>query len=100
MPVGTRSETAIFCYECHEELLHNPIFLSEDIKKFAALCVERGLVEQEKTESREAIAGRIKLLHEIIQTGLNALTKCPPQGQCDPEAKVGRDQEADPGGHV
>lgn len=69
-------KTADFCYECHEELLHNPIFLPADIARFADLVKARSLNEETKPElSRVFIAGRIKLFHEIIQKGLEELGK-------------------------
>lgn len=63
----------MFCYECHEELIHNPVFLANDIEKFAKLVQERGLAEERKTDSRIGIAGRIELMHEVIAAGLNVL---------------------------
>jgi hypothetical protein len=74
-PWGHEGETSIFCYDCHEELLHNPVLLSEDIKRFADIVRNRGLAEDTKTESREKIAGRIKLFQEIIQRGLKEIAK-------------------------
>ncbi|MDI6790919.1 MAG: hypothetical protein QME44_09555 [Thermodesulfobacteriota bacterium] len=74
-PWGYERETAVFCYDCHEELLHNPVLLPEDVKKFADIVRSRGLAEDNKAESREKIAGRIKLFHEIIQRGLEQLEK-------------------------
>ena len=72
-PWGVEGKTTTFCYDCHEELLHNPVFLPEDIDRLANLVKERGLDENRKTESKDKIAGRIKLLHEIIQRGLEEL---------------------------
>jgi hypothetical protein len=69
-PWEMECKTGIFCYECHEELLHNPVFLPEDIQRFRYLVHLRGLGEENKTESREKIAGRIQLLHEIIERGI------------------------------
>ncbi len=63
----------MFCYECHEELIHNPVLLPEDIARFAALVRQRGLSEEMKTESRELIAGRVALFHEVIARGLASL---------------------------
>jgi len=62
-----------FCYECHEELLHNPVLIPEDISRFAELVKKRGLSEDTKTENREKIARRIMLFHEVIALGLRAL---------------------------
>ena len=63
----------MFCYECHEELLHNPVLLPEDIERFAALVRERGLDEVEKGADRSKLAGRVKLFQEIITRGLKSL---------------------------
>jgi hypothetical protein len=30
-PWGQEGEVVVFCYECHEELIHNPVILPEDI---------------------------------------------------------------------
>jgi hypothetical protein len=67
-------------------LLHNPVFLPADVASFARLCSERNLAEQEKTESRDAIRGRIELLHEVIEAGLSVLSKRSPDKDCDTEA--------------
>ena len=72
-PWGHEGETVLFCYDCHEELIHNPVLLPEDIDTLAKLIRLRGLSESSKTESRELIAGRIKLFHEIIQAGLKQI---------------------------
>ena len=72
-PWGYEGATAIYCYECHEELLHNPVLLPEDIKALAELVKQRQLNEEQKPEYREKIAGRIALLHDVISMGLKAL---------------------------
>jgi hypothetical protein len=74
-PWGVENKITIFCYECHEELLHNPVFLQFDIDRLADLVKERDLNENRKTKSKDKIAGRIKLLHEIIHRGLEELKK-------------------------
>lgn len=74
-PWGAEGKTVVFCYECHEELLHNPIFLPEDIESFACLVRQRGLAETYKSEGRERIAERIKLLHEVIRRGLKSMSR-------------------------
>jgi hypothetical protein len=71
-PWNVEGQTTVFCYECHEELIHNPIFLPEDIKSFAELVLSKGLNESKKSSSRDKIAERIRLLHEVIQNGLRA----------------------------
>jgi hypothetical protein len=57
-------KTGTFCYECHEELLHNPILLPADIEKLSLLVHRRKCNEDKKRVSREKIAERIKLFHE------------------------------------
>ncbi|MGB2985809.1 MAG: hypothetical protein WBE26_07990 [Phycisphaerae bacterium] len=82
-PWKLEDDTETFCYECHEELLHNPVLLPEDVKRLAELVRLRGLCEGHKPEDRDRIAGRIVLLHEVISTGLEQVLTC--EGQ-----KVGR----------
>jgi hypothetical protein len=72
-PWEHEGETAIFCYDCHEELLHNPILLSEDIKRLSKIIEARGIGEVTKSESLESIGERIKLFHEIIEKGLKEI---------------------------
>ena len=74
-PWGHEGESVVFCYECHEELVHNPVLLPEDISRFAKLVRQRGLSEEMKTKSREPIAGRVVLLREVIACGLASLLK-------------------------
>jgi hypothetical protein len=73
-PWGVEKQSAVFCYECHEELIHNPVFLPQDVEKFAALVKARGFGEQQKLNSREKIAGRIQLFREVIQAGIDKLS--------------------------
>ncbi len=72
-PWGHEGEAVLFCYECHEELIHNPVLLPEDIANFAKLVRAHGLAEEAKSESRQPIAGRIELMHTVIAAGLAAL---------------------------
>jgi hypothetical protein len=65
--------TAAYCYECHEELIHNPVFLPDDIADFSELVKARGLSEAEKSADRSKLAGRIRLLLDVIRTGLKAM---------------------------
>jgi len=74
-PWDEEGETSTFCYECHEELVHNPVFLRKDIERFAELVKARGVNESKKTAKREKLAGRIDLLHKIIEAGLKQMTK-------------------------
>jgi|ERR1035437_2685819 hypothetical protein len=73
-PWDLEKKGEIYCYECHEELIHNPVFTKNDIGKFAALIKSRKLNEIDKQEDMDKIAGRIKLLNEIIAAGLNVLS--------------------------
>lgn len=72
-PWGLEGEAATFCYECHEELLHNPVFTPKDLRVFAKLVKRRGFEEDHKSKDRSRLAGRIKLLHEVIENGLEVL---------------------------
>ena len=65
----------MFCYECHEELLHNPVLLPQDIGDFSALVRSCGLSENQKPEDRKKIGGRIKLLYEVIARGIKAVAQ-------------------------
>ncbi|MFZ4395086.1 MAG: hypothetical protein ACOYOU_05595 [Kiritimatiellia bacterium] len=72
-PWGVEGKAAVFCYDCHELLLHNPVFLPADIEAFARLVQDRGLCEDEKTDSTEKLAGRIRLMREVISKGIASL---------------------------
>ncbi len=72
-PWNLEGQTEEFCYECHEELFHNPVFLRDDVEKFAELVKLRKLSEREKTTNRDKLAGRIKLLHEVLAQGIERL---------------------------
>jgi hypothetical protein len=74
-PWDHEGRKGIFCYECHEELLHNPILLPRDIAKFARFVKLRGLSETRKRVGRSRIAGRIILLHEVIARGLDSAAR-------------------------
>jgi hypothetical protein len=36
-PWGCEGDRAVYCYECHEELLHNPVLLAETSEHFRSL---------------------------------------------------------------
>jgi hypothetical protein len=72
-PWGQERRAEVFCYECHELLLHNPVLLPEDVARFAELVRRRGLAEEEKPEDFSRIAARIALFHEVIARGLLAM---------------------------
>ncbi|MBD3401092.1 MAG: hypothetical protein GF399_12295 [Candidatus Coatesbacteria bacterium] len=73
----------ILCYECHEELLHNPVLLREDIELFSSLATAKGYAEEEKEQTRKNIAGRIELLHQVIRAGLKVFAE--EAKPCQPE---------------
>jgi hypothetical protein len=72
-PWSLEGQTAVYCYECHEELLHNPVLTLHDVSRLRRLIAERGLSEDKKPLDRERIAGRIRPLHDVIDAGLAAL---------------------------
>lgn len=72
-PWGHEGKSEVFCYECHEELLHNPVLLPEDVARFAELVRMRDLSEKVKTEDRSKIAARVALFHDVITRGLKLL---------------------------
>jgi hypothetical protein len=74
-PWGQEGETKVFCYECHEELLHNPVFLIEDVERFAALVRARSLDEDLKSDDRSKLAGRVRLFQEALTIGLRTLER-------------------------
>jgi hypothetical protein len=74
-PWDCEKRTVVLCYECHEELIHNPVFLPSDIERFGALVRSRALCEGRKSDDRTKIQARIKLLREVIDAGLSSLGK-------------------------
>jgi hypothetical protein len=74
-PWGYEGKAQAYCYECHEELLHNPVLLPDDVSAFARLVRVRGLAEDHKPGDREKLAGRIILMHDVISAGLKVLTE-------------------------
>jgi len=69
-PWQLEGKSALACYECHELMLHNPVILEEDLKRFAEIVRARGLSEAEKPEDLSKIAGRILLFQEVISRGI------------------------------
>lgn len=76
-PWGIEGRVKACCYECHEVLLHNPVFTESDLARFAELIAARGLTEEEKSPTAEKLGARIQLLHEVIEAGLRALSDHP-----------------------
>lgn len=61
MGVDNPEDTIILCYECHEEVLHNPVLSREVMTKLADLF---------KGKSFEA---KVVALNEIITAGIEAI---------------------------
>jgi len=72
-PWGLERASTVCCYECHEVLLHNPVFAPADISGFSELVGLRNLNEDNKGQDRSKLAGRIKLLHEVIECGIKRI---------------------------
>ncbi len=72
-PWGLEGASDVYCYECHELVLHNPVLIPEDVAAFRALVKKRGLSETAKSGSHKKLAGRIKLFQEVIAAGLKVL---------------------------
>jgi hypothetical protein len=72
-PWGYERKTEVYCYECHEELLHNPVLLPNDVSAFSELVRARGLNEDDRPEDRSKLAGRIMLFQQVISVGLKTL---------------------------
>jgi hypothetical protein len=74
--IGKGKTYVYLCYDCHEELLHNPVLFPEDIKKLSNIVKKRRMREKNKLpHNKEKIAKRIKLFHEIIRIGLEQISK-------------------------
>jgi hypothetical protein len=76
-PWGMEKEVRLLCYDCHELLIHNPVFLPDDLVQFAALVRANGFSEDDKEESYDKLAGRVKLLSAVIRLGLAEMSKMP-----------------------
>jgi hypothetical protein len=72
-PWGHERKTVVFCYECHEELIHNPVILPEDLERLATLVRLRELSEESKSEDRTRLAGRVRLFQEVISKGIETV---------------------------
>jgi hypothetical protein len=73
-PWELEGKSDTYCYECHEELLHNPVLLPTDVSALAKLVKLRSLDEDVKPEDQARLAGRIQLFHEVIAAGLKTLS--------------------------
>jgi hypothetical protein len=72
-PWGPEKQATVYCYECHEALIHNPVLLPGEVQAFAELVKIRGLNEDDKPSEKDKIARRVMLLHEVLATGLFTL---------------------------
>lgn len=63
----------LFCYDCHEVLLHNPVFTPDDIEGFKKLVEYHGFDEAQKSESMDKLGERIRLLQRVIQKGIKSI---------------------------
>jgi hypothetical protein len=61
-PWGFERHTVVFCYECHEELIHNPVFLPEDVAGLATLIRRYRLNETRKPTNFKCWAFRCFLI--------------------------------------
>jgi len=72
-PWDCEGQNLVLCYECHEELIHNPVLLPGDFALLRRLVFAKGLDEDEKPDDRSKIGARINLFHEVIASGLRQL---------------------------
>lgn len=61
MGIKNPAFSQILCYECHEVVLHNPVFNESQVKDLAVLF--KGKIFDEK----------VLILNQILKAGLNAL---------------------------
>jgi hypothetical protein len=69
-PWGLEGKLSVYCYDCHELLLHNPVLLPRDIERLREIIVAYGYGERRKERGYRKLAGRIRLLHDVIDAGL------------------------------
>ena len=74
-PWGLEGKSSIYCYDCHELLLHNPVLLPNDVERLREIIVARGYGERMKERGYRKLAGRIRLLHDAIDLGLDGLLR-------------------------
>lgn len=82
-PWGYEGKVQAYCYECHEELLHNPVLLPDDVSAFARLVRIRDLAEDQKPEDRKSLAGRVMLMHDVISAGIKVMLQGAPVAERD-----------------
>lgn len=86
-PWNIEGRTGEFCYDCHEELLHNPVFLPKDVDGFRELVELRNLNETVKTGSRRRLAKRVRLLHEVLECGLAVVLEAEKQKRAPQDSR-------------
>src|SRR3546814_11980683 len=74
-PWGHEGETAVFCYECHEDLLHNPVLLTDDFAALAALVERHGLTEEQKPKERFKTGVRVQFIQLAEEMGPDSHTQ-------------------------
>ena len=81
-PWNLEGEYEVFCYECHEILLHNPVLTRANVSDFAELVRMRGLNEPSKSKSSEKLSGRIQLFQQVLEKGIEILLVGKPSRLC------------------
>jgi hypothetical protein len=74
-PWDFEGKLSIYCYDCHEVLLHNPVLLPNGIKRLRKIIVALGYGERKKERGYRKLAGRIRLLHDVIDAGLTSVLR-------------------------
>jgi len=74
-PWDLEGKSSVYCYDCHELLLHNPVLLPNDIERLREIIVARGYGERTKERGYRKLAGRIRLLHDVIDAGLASVLR-------------------------
>src|SRR5207244_3015330 len=74
-PWSLEGEVSVYCYDCHELLLHNPVLLPDDIERLRAIILARGYGERTKERGYRKLAGRIRALHDVIDAGLSSVLR-------------------------
>ena len=73
-PWSLEKATELFCFDCHEVMLHNPVFTRENIQTLRQIIHKHNLNEDEKEKGYTKVKERIKLLQTVIEEGLKKLS--------------------------
>lgn len=82
VPGVTKESPSFFVMSVARNLFITRHFFPRTSPIFARLVKERGLSEKIQTESREPIAGRLALFHEVIARGLASLSNESGKSSC------------------